>query len=153
MQKTVCTNPKAHKDYHIEEKFETGIELRGSEVKSLRAGQASLKESFGMVKDGEVFLINSYIAPYEGANIFNHEPKRDRKLLMHRREINRLIGKSKTKGYTLVPLKIYFSDKYAKLQLGLGKGKKNIDKREDIKRKDAEREMERAIKNKRQNYR
>ncbi|NIP37919.1 MAG: SsrA-binding protein SmpB [Candidatus Dadabacteria bacterium] len=148
MSKTVCTNPTAHKDYHIEEKFETGIELKGSEVKSLRAGQASLKESFGTIKEGEVYLINSYIAPYEQANIFNHETKRDRKLLMHRREINRLIGKTKTKGYTLVPLKIFFSNRYAKLELGLGKGKKNIDKREDIKRKDAEREMERAIKKK-----
>ncbi len=151
MQKVVCTNRTAFRDFHIEEKFEAGIELRGSEVKSLRAGQASLKESFGMVRDEEVFLINSYIAPYEGANIFNHQPKRERKLLMHRREINRLIGKSQAKGYTLVPLKIYFSKKYAKLELGLGKGKKNIDKREDIKRKDAEREMERAIKNKRYN--
>ena len=151
MQKVVCTNRTAFRDFHIEEKFEAGIELRGSEVKSLRAGQASLKESFGIVRDEEVFLINSYIAPYEGANIFNHQPKRERKLLMHRREINRLIGKSQAKGYTLVPLKIYFSKKYAKLELGLGKGKKNIDKREDIKRKDAEREMERAIKNKRYN--
>ncbi len=151
MQKVVCTNRTAFRDFHIEEKFEAGIELRGSEVKSLRAGQASLKESFGMVRDEEVFLINSYIAPYEGANIFNHQPKRERKLLMHRREINRLIGKSQAKGYTLVPLKIYFSKKYAKLELGLGKGKKNIDKREDIKRKDAEREMERAIKSKRYN--
>ena len=151
MQKVVCTNRTAFRDFHIEEKFEAGIELRGSEVKSLRAGQASLKESFGIVRDEELFLINSYIAPYEGANIFNHQPKRERKLLMHRREINRLIGKSQAKGYTLVPLKIYFSKKYAKLELGLGKGKKNIDKREDIKRKDAEREMERAIKNKRYN--
>ncbi len=151
MQKVVCTNRTAFRDFHIEEKYEAGIELRGSEVKSLRAGQASLKESFGMVRDDEVFLVNSYIAPYEGANIFNHQPKRERKLLMHRREINRLIGKSQAKGYTLVPLKIYFSKKYAKLELGLGKGKKNIDKREDIKRKDAEREMERAIKNKRYN--
>lgn len=151
MQKIVCTNRTALRDYHIEEKIETGIELKGSEVKSLRLSQASLKESFGMVRDGQIYLINSYIAPYEGANIFNHDPKRERKLLMHRREINRLIGKSQTKGYTLVPLKIYFSNKYAKLELGLGKGKKNIDKREDIKRKDAEREMERAIKNKRYN--
>ncbi len=102
-----------------------------------------------MVKDGEVYLINSYIAPYEQANIFNHDTKRDRKLLMHRREINRLIGKTKAKGYTLVPLKIYFTDRYAKLELGLGKGKKSIDKREDIKRKDAQREMERELKNKR----
>jgi len=151
MQKIVCKNPKAHKDFHIEETFETGIELKGSEVKSLRNSQASLKESFAMVRDNEVFLINSYIAPYEEANIFNHDPKRDRKLLMNRREINRLIGRSKTKGYTLVPVKIYFKKRYAKLELGLAKGKKTIDKREDIKRKDAKREMERIIKSKRYN--
>ena len=151
MQKVVCTNRTAFRDFHIEEKFETGIELKGSEVKSLRLSQASLKESFGMVRDGQIYLINSYIAPYVEANNFNHNPKRERKLLMHRKEINRLIGKSQAKGYTLVPLKIYFSKKYAKLELGLGKGKKNIDKREDIKRKDAEREMERAIKNRRYN--
>ena len=151
MRKIVCKNPKAHKDFHIEETFEAGIELKGSEVKSLRNSQASLKESFAMVRDNEVFLINSYIAPYEEANIFNHDPKRDRKLLMNRREINRLIGRSKTKGYTLVPVKIYFNNRYAKLELGLAKGKKTIDKREDIKRKDAEREMERALKNKRYN--
>lgn len=151
MQKVVCTNRTAFRDFHIEEKFETGIELKGSEVKSLRLSQASLKESFGMVRDGQIYLINSYIAPYVEANNFNHNPTRERKLLMHRKEINRLIVKSQAKGYTLVPLKIYFSKKYAKLELGLGKGKKNIDKREDIKRKDAEREMERAIKNKRYN--
>jgi SsrA-binding protein len=151
MQKIVCKNPKAYKDYHIEETFETGLELAGSEVKSLRKSQASLKESFGMVRDNQVYLINSYIAPYEGANIFNHDPKRDRKLLLHRREIKRLIGKAQIKGYTLVPVKIYFSNRYAKLELGLGKGKRNIDKREDIKRKDAKREIERAIKNKRYN--
>ncbi len=151
MQKIVCTNRTAFRDFHIEEKFETGIELKGSEVKSLRLSQASLKESFGMVRDGQIYLINSYIAPYVEANNFNHNPKRERKLLMHRKEINRLITKSQAKGYTLVPLKIYFSKKYAKLELGLGKGKKNIDKREDMKRKDAEREMERAIKNKRYN--
>lgn len=151
MQKVVCTNRTAFRDFHIEEKFETGIELKGSEVKSLRLSQASLKESFGMVRDGQIYLINSYIAPYVEANNFNHNPKRERKLLMHRKEINRLITKSQAKGYTLVPLKIYFSKKYAKLELGLGKGKKNIDKREDIKRKDAEREIERAIKNRRYN--
>jgi len=151
MQKIVCTNRTAFRDFHIEEKFETGIELKGSEVKSLRLSQSSLKESFGMVRDGQIYLINSYIAPYVEANNFNHNPKRERKLLMHRKEINRLIVKSQAKGYTLVPLKIYFSKKYAKLELGLGKGKKNIDKREDIKRKDAEREMERAIKNRRYN--
>lgn len=149
MRKVVCTNPKATRDYHIEEKYEAGLELQGSEVKSLRAGQASLKESFGMVRDNQVYLVNSYIAPYEEANIFNHDPKRDRKLLLHRREINRLIGRTKTKGYTIVPMKVYFNKRYAKIELGLGKGKKTIDKREDIKKKDAEREMERAIKNKR----
>ncbi len=151
MQKIVCKNPKAHRDFHIEETFEAGIELKGSEVKSLRKSQASLKESFAMVTENEVYLINSYIAPYEEANIFNHDPKRDRKLLLNRREINRLIGRSKTKGYTLIPVKIYFNNRHAKLELGLAKGKKTIDKREDIKKKDAKREMEKAIKNSRYN--
>lgn len=149
MQKVVCKNPKAYRNFHLEEKYESGIELKGSEVKSLRQGKASLKESFGMLKGEEVFLINSYIAPYEEANQFNHDPTRDRKLLLHKREINRLIGKTRTKGYTLVPLKVYFNNSFAKLEFALAKGKKTIDKREDIKKKDAQREMERALKNKR----
>ena len=144
--KVVSKHPTALRDYIIEERFEAGLVLKGSEVKSLRNGSASIKESFGLVRDGEVFLLNSYIAPYTAANVFNHETKRDRKLLLNRREINKLIGKINMKGYTLVPLKIYFTKGKAKLELALAKGKKRHDKREDIKRQEAKRDMEKAIK-------
>ena len=146
MLKIVCKNPKAHRDFFLEEKYETGIELKGSEVKSLREGTASIKESFAIVRSDELFLINSYIAPYESANRFNHEPERDRKLLLHRSEINRLIGKVQIRGYTLIPVKIYFANGLAKVELALAKGKKSFDRREDIKRRDAEREVEKALK-------
>jgi SsrA-binding protein len=146
MEKVVCQNPKAHRDFFLEEKYETGIELQGSEVKSLRDGQASIKESFAMIQGSEVFLINGYIAPYEGANRFNHDPRRDRKLLLHRREINRLIGKIKIRGYTLIPVKIYFKNRRAKVEVALAKGKKVYDKREDIKRRESQREMDKALK-------
>ncbi len=146
MQKIVCKNPKAQRDFFLEETYEAGIELKGSEVKSLRGGRASIKESFALVRGDEVFLINSYIAPYESANIFNHEPERDRKLLLHRTEINRLIGKTHIRGYTLIPIKIYFTNGLAKVELALAKGKKSFDRREDIKRRDAEREVEKALK-------
>jgi SsrA-binding protein len=142
--KTICTNRKAYHEYHIEEKFETGISLAGTEVKSLREGKANLKESYARVKDGEVFLLNAHITPYSCGNIYNHEPKRPRKLLMHKREIMRLIGKVKERGYTLVPLSLYF-DKHnrAKMELALAKGKTLYDKREGIRRKDEKRIMER----------
>jgi SsrA-binding protein len=146
MQKIVCKNPKAHRDFFLEDKYETGIELKGSEVKSLRDGKASIKESFAIVRGDELFLINSYIAPYESANRFNHEPERDRKLLLHRSEINRLIGKVQIRGYTLIPVKVYFANGLAKVELALAKGKKSFDRREDIKRRDAEREVEKALK-------
>lgn len=146
MEKIVCQNPKAHRDFFLEEKYETGIELKGSEVKSLRDAKASIKESFAMVKEGEVFLINSYIAPYEGANRFNHEPTRERKLLLHKREIERLIGKTRIRGYTLIPVKIYFKNGRAKVELALAKGKKDYDKREDIKRREAQREIDKVFK-------
>lgn len=144
--KVVSKHPTALRDYIIEERFEAGLALKGSEVKSLRNGSASIKESFGLVRDGEVFLLNSYIAPYASANVFNHDTKRERKLLLNRREINKLIGKINMKGYTLIPLKIYFTKGKAKLELALAKGKKRHDKREDIKRKEAKRDMEKAIK-------
>ncbi|MHB8109602.1 MAG: SsrA-binding protein SmpB [Syntrophorhabdaceae bacterium] len=142
--KVICTNRKAYHEYHIEEKFETGISLTGTEVKSLREGKANLKESYARVKDGEVFLLNAHITPYSCGNIYNHEPKRPRKLLMHKREIMRLIGKVKERGYTLVPLSLYF-DKHnrAKMELALAKGKTLYDKREGIRRKDEKRIMER----------
>lgn len=146
MEKIVCQNPKAHRDFFLEEKYEAGLELKGSEVKSLREGKASVKESFALIEDGEVFLVNSYIAPYEGANQFNHDPKRSRKLLLHRREISRLIGRTQIKGYTLIPVKIYFKNGRAKVELALAKGKKAYDRREDIKRREAQREMDKAFK-------
>jgi SsrA-binding protein len=146
MEKIVCQNPKAHRDFFLEEKYENGIELKGSEVKSLRDAKASIKESFAMVKEGEVFLINSYIAPYEGANRFNHEPTRERKLLLHKREIERLIGNTRIRVYTLIPVKLYFKNGRAKVELALAKGKKDYDKREDIKRREAQREIDKVFK-------
>ncbi|MDD3845318.1 MAG: SsrA-binding protein SmpB [Syntrophorhabdaceae bacterium] len=142
--KVVCTNRKAYHEYHIEEKFETGIVLTGTEVKSLREGRANLKESYARVKGGEVFVVNAHISPYSCGNIYNHEPKRTRKLLMHKREIMKLIGKVKERGYTLIPLSLYFDSRNrAKLELGLAKGKTLYDKREGIRRKDEKRLMER----------
>ena len=146
MSKVVCTHPRVKRDYDIEENYEAGIELKGSEVKSLRGNQASIKESFAMIRNEEVFLINSYIAPYESANIFNHEPRRERKLLLNRSEIKRLMGKTLIRGYTLIPTKVYFKNGKAKVDLALGKGKKVHDRRDDIKRREADREMERAMK-------
>jgi SsrA-binding protein len=122
--KVICTNRKAFHEYHIEEKFETGLVLTGTEVKSLREGRANLKESYAKVKDGEIFLVNAHITPYSCGNIYNHEPKRTRKLLMHKREIMRLIGKVKERGYTLIPLSLYFDKRNrAKMELALAKGK------------------------------
>ncbi len=149
MEKVICTHPRARRDYDIEDRFEAGLELRGSEVKSLRTSQASIKESFAMLRNQEVFLINSYIAPYEQANIMNHETRRDRKLLLNRHEIKRLIGKTQIRGYTLIPVKMYFKNGRAKVEIALAKGKKVIDKRDDIKKREADREMERAIKKRR----
>lgn len=146
MQKVVCTHPRAKRDYDIEENYESGIELKGSEVKSLRGNQASIKESFAMIRNEEVFLINSYIAPYESATVFNHDPRRERKLLLNKREIMRLMGKTQIRGYTLIPTKIYFKNGKAKVDLALGKGKKVHDKRDDIKKREADREMEKAMK-------
>jgi SsrA-binding protein len=146
MEKVVCQNPKARRDFFLEEVYEAGIELKGSEVKSLREGKASIKESFALIRGGEVFLINSYIAPYGSANRFNHDPARDRKLLLHRREINRLIGKTQIRGYTLIPVRIYFKNGRAKVELALAKGKKLHDRREDIKRREAQREMDKVLK-------
>jgi len=142
----VCTHPRAKRDYDIEENYEAGIELKGSEVKSLRGNQASIKESFAMIRSEEVFLVNSYIAPYESATVFNHDPRRERKLLLNKREIMRLMGKTQIRGYTLIPTKIYFKNGKAKVDLALGKGKKVHDKRDDIKKREADREMEKAMK-------
>ncbi len=145
-KKTAATNKKAYHDYYIEEKFEAGIALTGTEVKSLREGRANLKESYAKIKDGELFLVNAHISPYSCGNIFNHEPKRMRKLLMHKREIFKLFGKIRERGYSLVPLSLYFNDRNkAKLELGLAKGKTLYDKRESIKRKDEKRVTEREL--------
>ncbi len=145
-RKMICVNKEATHLYFIEERFEAGIALRGTEVKSLREGRANLKESFAKAKGGEIFLYNCHISPYSHGNQLNHDPLRPRKLLLHKREIRKLIGKVSEKGYTLVPMCMYFSDGTAKLELGLGKGKKLHDKRESMKERDANRELERAFK-------
>jgi SsrA-binding protein len=143
--KIVSENRKARHDYHIHETYEAGIVLTGTEVKSLRAGKANLKDSYARIDNNELMLHNLHISPYDQGNRFNHEPLRTRKLLMHRMEINKLIGKTKEKGYTLVPLKLYFTRGKAKLELGLATGKKTYDKRQDIAERDAKREMDRAF--------
>ncbi|HXY61376.1 MAG TPA: SsrA-binding protein SmpB [Nitrospirota bacterium] len=142
----VTSNRKAYHDYFIEETFEAGLSLLGTEVKSLRLGLANLTDSYAIVKNNEVFLFNANISPYPHGNIMNHEPLRTRKLLMHGEEIRKLIGKMTLKGYTLIPLKIYFSRGKAKVLLGLAKGKKAFDKRETIKEKESKREVERFVK-------
>ncbi|OGL38301.1 MAG: SsrA-binding protein [Candidatus Schekmanbacteria bacterium GWA2_38_11] len=144
--KTVCTNRKAYHDYFLTETFEAGISLKGTEVKSLRDGKANLKDSYATIKDGEMYLMNCHISPYSAGSRENPPPTRTRKLLMHRREIERLLGKTKEKGFTLVPVKIYFKKGYAKVELALGKGKKLFDKRRAIKEKESKREIERALK-------
>ncbi|GAK55429.1 SsrA-binding protein [Candidatus Vecturithrix granuli] len=145
-KKLICANKKATHSYFIEERYETGVVLQGTEVKSLREGRANLKESYAKVKDGEVFLYNCHISPYSHGNRLNHDPIRPRKLLLRKREIRKLFGKVAERGYTLVPLSLYFTRGKAKLELGLGKGKKLYDKRQTMKERDAGREMERVFK-------
>jgi len=148
--RVVATNRKAYHDYFIEERFEAGIMLQGTEVKSLRDGKVNLQDSYASVRDGEVFLHHCHISPYSHGNIMNHDPLRVRKLLLHRKEINKLLAKTQQKGLTLIPLRIYFSARgHAKVELGLAKGKKLYDRRESIKAREAGREVERAIKDKR----
>ena len=144
--KLVANNKKAYHDYFIEEKYETGICLHGTEVKSLRMGKCSVKEAFIRIENGEVFIYGMHISPYEKGNIFNKDPLRVRKLLLHKQEINKLAGKLAEKGYTLVPLQVYFKDGRAKVEIGLAKGKKLYDKRQDIAKKDQRRETERDFK-------
>lgn len=144
--KVVCQNKKARFDYEILEVIEAGMVLLGTEVKSLRQGRANLKDSYARIKGGELFLMQSHISPYTHAYYDNHEPDRARKLLVHKGEIKRLQGKTQEKGLTLVPLKIYFKDGRAKVELALARGKKTYDKRETLKRKTEQREMEKAIK-------
>lgn len=143
---SVARNPRATHDYHLLETWETGIVLTGTEVKSLRHGKASIKEAYATVRNGEVWLEGMHITPYEQGNRWNPEPVRSRKLLMHRREIQRLIGGVEQKGLTLIPLEVYFSRGKAKISLALGRGKKHHDRREDLKQRVAAREMARAMK-------
>ena len=145
-EKVVCVNRKARHDYSIEETCEAGLVLQGSEVKSLRDGKANLKDSYARIDKGEAFLLNAHISAYPAANRFNHDPTRTRKLLLHAREIRRLTGKVKERGLTLVPLKLYFKNGRAKVELALARGKKLYDKREALRRKSVEREIERSLK-------
>ena len=144
--KLIANNKKAYHDYFIEEKYETGIALVGTEVKSLRMGKCSIKESFVRIENGEVLIYGMHISPYEKGNIFNKDPLRVRKLLLHRSEIHKMAGKIKEKGYTIVPLQVYFKGSLAKVEIGLAKGKKLFDKRQDIAKKDMQREAEKEFK-------
>ncbi len=144
--KIAAKNPKAFHDYFIEERFEAGIELAGTEVKSIRQGKLNLKDAWCGVKDGELWLRQMHISPYEQGNIFNKDPMRPRRLLMHKREINRLYGQIKRDGYALVPLSVYFKNSRVKVEIALCKGKKLYDKRDDAAKKDARRQMDRAMK-------
>lgn len=143
---TVATNRKAFHDYFIEETLEAGMALKGTEVKSLRLGLANLSDSYALVRKDEVYLFNASISPYPQGNIMNHEPLRTRKLLLHKEEIRKVIGKMTQKGYTLIPLKLYFVRGKAKVLIGLAKGKKSYDKRDTIKEKESKREVERVMK-------
>lgn len=143
---TIAQNKKAYHDYFVDEEIEAGIELVGTEVKSVRLGRVNLKDSYVSCKTGEAILIGMHISPYQQGSIFNHEPLRSRRLLLHKKEINKLIGLTSQQGYTLIPLKLYFKGQRVKLALGLCRGKKNFDKRAAMAERDAKRNMDRAIK-------
>ena len=144
--KLVANNKKAYHDYFIEEKYEAGVVLHGTEVKSMRMGKCSIKEAFIRIENGEIYAYGMHVSPYEKGNIFNKDPLRVKKLLLHKQEINKLTGKIAEKGYTLVPLQVYFKDGLAKVEIGLAKGKKLYDKRQDIAKKDQRREAEKELK-------
>ena len=144
--KLVANNKEAYHDYFIEEKYEAGLVLHGTEVKSLRMGKCSIKEAFIRIENGEVYAYGMHISPYEKGNIFNKDPLRPKKLLLHKQQIRKLIGSSAEKGYTLVPLQVYFRDGRAKIEIGLARGKKLYDKRQDIAKKDQRREAEKELK-------
>ncbi len=146
--KLIAKNPTAYHNYFIEDKIEAGIVLFGTEIKSIRAGKVNLKDSYANIKKGEVYICGIHISPYEHGNIFNKDPLRDRKLLLNRKEINRLIGLIRQKGYTLIPISIYFKGNFVKVELGIGKGKKLYDKRQDIAKKDAQKQIAINLKNK-----
>jgi SsrA-binding protein len=145
-EKLICNNKKAYHDYFIEEKLEAGLVLQGTEVKSLRAGKANLNDSFMLVRDGEAFLHNLHISPYDFGNRQNHLSDRNRKLLLHRKQIDRLYGSIREQGYSIIPLRLYFKDGLVKVEIGLAKGKKMYDKREDLKKKDSQRELSQVMK-------
>src|SRR6476659_6331070 len=145
-EKTIALNRRARHDFTIDETFEAGVVLTGTEIKSIRAGKINLADAYARIERGEAWLVGAHIAPWEGGNRQNHEPKRDRKLLLHRNQIDQLLGKSKAKGLTLIPLKIYITDRgKAKLELGLGKGKQLYDRRREIQARDVRREVEREL--------
>ena len=146
MSQLIIKNPIAHHNYFIDSTIEAGIVLTGTEIKSIRCGKANLKDSYATIKNGEVFIYGMHISPYEHGNIFNKDPMRDRKLLLNKREINRLFGLVQQKGYSLIPVSLYFKNNIIKVELGIGKGKKLYDKREELARKEAQRSIERHIK-------
>lgn len=146
--KLIAKNPTAYHNYTIEDKIEVGIVLSGTEIKSIRSGKVNLKDSYANIKNGEVYIYGMHISPYEHGNIFNKNPLRDRKLLLNKREINKLIGLTKQKGYSLIPISIYFKGSFVKLHLGIGKGKKLYDKRQDLAKKDAQKQIAINLKNK-----
>ena len=145
--KIIAKNPTAYHNYNIEDTLEAGIVLYGTEIKSIRNGKVNLKDSYAIIKHGELYIMGMHISPYEFGSIFNKNPLRDKKLLVHKKEINKLIGLVKQKGYSLVPIKIYFKGNFIKLELGIGKGKKLYDKRQDIAKKDAQRQIAINLKN------
>lgn len=147
VKKIISKNPTAYHNYTIEDTLEAGIVLTGTEIKSIRTGKVNLKDSYANIRNGECFVYSMHISPYEYGNIYNKDPIRDRKLLLKKREINKLIGKIKQDGYSLIPICLYFKGSLVKLELGIGKGKKLYDKRQDIAKKDAERRMQKALRN------
>lgn len=147
MEKLIAKNPVAYHNYTINDKMEAGIVLTGTEIKSIRAGKVNLKDAYVNIKNSEAFIYGMHISPYEHGNIFNKDPLRTRKLLLNKKEINKLLGMISQKGMSLIPIKLYFKNSFVKLELGIGKGKKLYDKREDIAKKDAERKIQRTLKN------
>ena len=145
--KLIAKNPTAFHNYTIENKLEAGIVLSGTEIKSIRSGKANLKDSYALIKNNEIYIVGLHISPYEHGNIFNKDPLRDRKLLLNKREISKLIGLTKQKGYSLIPISLYFKGDLVKVELGIGKGKKLYDKRQDLAKKDAERQIAYQLKN------
>ncbi len=148
MSNIIAKNPTAHHNFFIEDTIEAGIVLYGTEIKSIRNGKVNLKDSYAMIKHGEAFLCGMHISPYEHGNIFNKDPLRDRKLLLNKREINKLIGLVKQKGYSLIPISIYYKNRVVKVELGIAKGKKLYDKREELAKKEANRSIERSLREK-----